>query len=144
VLDARFGSLVPLWIPTYQRDLHVTAINFAGDITTDVGNHAAEIAGLVDTTDTWHYWTAIAPTITTRWFGIKQVVTDLGSGVWRYEHGPGFVLDVGGPLVTTATSANGGIYSRLLFCRMADTYRVAVLGAAAVVTAEFTQVVSGA
>jgi hypothetical protein len=33
VLDARYGSLMPLWIPTYQRDVNVTAINFAGDLT---------------------------------------------------------------------------------------------------------------
>lgn len=144
VLDARSGALVPLWIPTYQRDLHVTAINFAGDITTDLGSPASAIATLVDTSSPWQYWTAIAPTITTRWFGIKQTVTDLGSGVWRYEHGPGFVLDVGGPLTTTATSANGGIYSRLMLCRMATNgYHVSVLGAAAVVTAEFTQITAG-
>lgn len=143
VLDARYGPLVPVWIPTYQRDLNVTAINFAGDITTDLGSPALAVATLVDTASPWHYWTAIAPTITTRWFGLKQDVTDLGSGVYRYEHGGGFVLDVGGPLVTTATSANGGIYSRLMLCRMTGAYHVEVLGAAAVVTAEFTQITAG-
>lgn len=144
VLDARSGPLLPIWIPTYQRDLNVVAINFAGDLTTDLGSPAAGIANLVDTVSPWQFWTAIGPGIATRFYGIFQDVTNLGAGLYRYQHGSSFIIDVGGPLVTTATSANGGIYSRLMLCRMAAGYRVEIIAAAATVTADFTQITAGA
>jgi hypothetical protein len=144
LLDARLGALVPIWIPTYQRDLNVTALNFAGDLTTALGGDvAAGLANLVDTATAWHYWTAIGPGIATRFYGYFENVTDLGSGLYRYEHGSSFILDVGGPLVLGGTSAAGAIYSRLLLCRLTGGYHVDVLGAAAVVTAEFVQITAG-
>lgn len=134
VLDARLGTTVPLWIPTYRRDIDVLAVDtFWIKVPTAAGG--ASIGALLSANPGWQHWFQWPPTSAYR---IRQFTsaTDNGDGTtkWNGTAQTGTDSD-------TVTSANGRIFSRLMFCRLADeSYRVRVLGTASVVSAAFLEV----
>lgn len=129
VLDARLGAVVPLWVPSYQRDMHVlNVVPFTGAIVTSTA-----ICSLIPTTATWQQWAALAPGGALAQAYTWNTATDNGDGT--------HTLNVA--LTSGYTSAAGYVHSRMALCHLTSGYRVDVLGAVATVTAEFTQITSG-
>lgn len=135
VLDARLGQTIPLWVPTYLRDIDVLAVDTFG-YTVPTARGGASIGALLSTNAGWQYWFQQSPGGTA--YRIRQFTSSTdnldGTTTWYGTNQTGTDSD-------TATSATNRVFSRLLFCRMAsDSYRVRVLGAASVVSASFIEV----
>jgi hypothetical protein len=140
VLDARYGQLLPIWVPTYQRDLTVVSCDFTSTWTVDLGAASAGLMSLINTREPWRFWTAIVPGSATRFYCRRTIATTtLGTAFTMTQ--PESVADVNGPWLSFNTSANGSIFSRLMLMRLAsDGYQVTILGAVATVTADFVQI----
>lgn len=136
-LDARQGAFSPCWMPTLQHDVTVQAVvPFYGTVVT-----ATPYSALL-TEPQWCYWwarTALGVSYKSLYFNQYTDPAD-GTHVWNTSPGagPSAIGNVADPF--SITTANGFMVSRLLLCRMAETYRVEILGAVAVVTADFTEV----
>lgn len=137
-LDARKGEFSPCWMPSGQHDVTVQAVvPFTGTIVT-----ATPYSDLITTIPAWSYWfarTSRGTAYTTLYFNLSTDPLD-GTHVWNTSPGagPSQVSTVADPF--SVTTANGYMISRLQLYRMAPTYRVELLGAVAIVTADFTEI----
>lgn len=134
VLDARSGRLVPIWIPTYQRDIDVLAVDTFW-IKVPTASGGATFGALMGNA-AWQYWFQWPPDPTL--YRIRQFTssTDNGDGTTKWNG-----TAQAGTDSALVTSANGRIWSRLRYCRMAeDSYREIYHGQAVVVTASFVEV----
>lgn len=139
VLDARKGRLVPLWAPTYQRDVTVLTSTLTTWIVTK-RDDGGDIGSLVASLPHWQWWIARAPGGGSyRVFHFTSVTDNMdGTETWN-----GTIQAGSGPV--TLTTADHGVFSRLVYCRMAsDSYRVEYRGKASVVTASFVEVAAEA
>lgn len=134
VLDARLGQTIPLWVPTYQRDVTVTAVT-ALDWTVPTAT-AAPLGDQINASSAYRHWFVSSPG------GALYVVrrltasTDNLDGTMTWDGLNQFGTD--NPFLT---SNSGRVFSRLLYCRMAaDRYRIRYVGRSAVVTATFLEV----
>jgi hypothetical protein len=139
VLDARQGQLLPLWIPTYQRDVEVDGFVAFTGMTTRTDR--TELVSLIMTVPAYHSWYFAAPGGGYRadWF---NNASDYGDGTQNWARFPGDGPAQVGTLGDWQISrALGTVVSRLRFCRMArDEYRVSYRGKAAIVEAEFREI----
>ena len=138
VLDARKGRRVPLWIPTYQRDVEVSYASVTGWIVAKRAD-GADLGSLVASLPSWQWWfSSPSGGATWRVWHFTSVTDNLdGTETWNGSTPTGAA-----PLLTTADLA---VFSRLVYCRMAsDRYTVRYLGQASVVTAEFVEVAAEA
>jgi hypothetical protein len=142
ILDARIGQLVPIWIPTYQRDVLVDGIvPFSGYA---VRTDRTEFLSLIPNVSPWRFWYIQGPapgSYRVDWF---NTAADTGGGTQRWGRTPSAgPLAIGTMSDGAISSALGCIISHLRCCRMArDDYRVSYRGKAAVVEAEFIEVPS--
>jgi hypothetical protein len=136
-LDTRVGRLVHCWIPTYQRDLIVSAVLFGEVWQVPQGSGLRDIVDLVTNHAGWGFWFSQSPTGGYRATD-RRLATDIGGGYATLGYGGIGTVGAGNPALTTA---DGGLFSRLMFCRMAeDTYRVQYVAKASIVTASFVEV----
>jgi hypothetical protein len=131
-LAARYGRGVQCWIPTYARDVEVSSSSALNWVVSD-----ATLTALVAVNPRWQSWMSRSPGGATYRIYDFSSVTDLGGGALRWNG----TTSVGTGSMSL-TSALGGVFSRLMRCRMAgDRYRVTYLhGHATVVTADFEEV----
>jgi hypothetical protein len=138
-LDSLNGQVTPCWIPTYQRDLYVTSIDFFGHWFITPG--ASPVTSLITAYPSLRHWTAYGGAVSPRHFSYRGEVVDVGSGVYELKAGGSFIPAVGDSVVSTDTSASGVIFSRAMLCRMAsDAYTARILGKASTVSADFIEV----
>lgn len=130
-LAARYGQGVQCWVPTYARDVEVLSSSALNWVVSDVA-----LTALV-TTPRWSRWMSRSPGGASYRIYEFSSVTDLGGGSLRWNG----TTSVGTGAMSL-TSAQGGVFSRLMRCRMASgSYRVTYLhGHATVVTADFEEV----
>lgn len=140
VLDARRGQLVPILIPTYQRDVLIDGVPpfFGYAIRTD----RTELLSLIANENSWHFWYIQGPTpdrFRACWFN-SAGSTGPGTQRWGRVSGTG-PLEVTTMFDSEIASDRGCTMSRLRCCFLArDEYRVSYRGKAAVVEAEFIEV----
>lgn len=130
-LAARYGQGVQCWIPTYTRDVEVLSASALNWVVPD--NALSDLV----TRPRWSKWMSRSPGGATYRIYDFSSVTDLGDGTMRWNGTTGV-----GTGSTGLTSAQGGVFSRLMCCRMAsDRYRVTYLtGHATVIRADFEEV----
>ena len=130
-LAARYGQGVQCWIPTYARDVEVRSSSALNWVVPDDA-----LSDLV-TTARWSKWMSRSAGGSTYRIYEFSSVTDLGDGTMRWNG----VTAVGTGSMSL-TSAQGGVFSRLMRCRMAgDRYRVTYHhGHATVIQADFEEV----
>ena len=138
-LDALTGPLTTCWIPTYQRDLYVTSIDFFGHWFITPGS-AVDQTTLITTYPSWRHWTAIGPLVVNRHFSYRGEVVDVGGGVYELKAGGSFILSAGDSVTSTMPSSAGTIFSRSMLCRLTEGYHVTRYGKASTVTADFIEV----
>jgi hypothetical protein len=135
LLDARKGRRVPLWVPTYQRDVVVLSSSSTTWVVTKRAD-GADLGSLVATEPHWQWWIShTSGGASYRVYHFTSVTDNLdGTETWTGTTPTGTAAN-------TLTSAQYGVFSRLCFCRMAeDTYRVTHKGKASVVDATFVEV----
>lgn len=139
-LDARQGRLVACWIPTYQRDIE--------RLDTSGGWHVryygpADLDALVNTTDRWRYWYSLMPGRSGYAAVNFNTAVDNGDGTHLWSAAPGTGWTAVGAGTSGVQSAGGAMFSRLIYCRMAeDQYRVEYIARATRVTASFVELPS--
>lgn len=136
-LAARLGQSQACWIPTYQSDVELVAVN--GFAEWDV--RESEISEYPDTELAYRRWMVLSPLGVTYRASYWNSAADNGDGTWHWSAAPGTASSVA-TMSGTMLSSQGARVSRLMLCRMTtDSYRVTYhTGDKTTVSAEFVEV----
>jgi hypothetical protein len=119
-LAARLGQSQACWVPTYQQDVALVAVNGFGewDVT------ASAITSLPATEFAYRRWIVLSPQGLTYRAVYWDSASDNGDGTWHWSVSPGNG-NVVATMAGTLLSSQGARVSRLMRCRLtSDSYHV--------------------